>query len=56
MRAVGINITRRRNNLVKKGAKAVIKFVGATGFTAVESGIKATTGPTKDKIKEKTNQ
>lgn len=56
MRAVGINATRGRNNLVKSGAKAVVKFVGAAGSTAVESGIKATTGPTKDKIKEKTNQ
>jgi hypothetical protein len=56
MRAVGINITRSRNNLVKSGTKAVVKFVGATGSTAMESGIKETTGPTKDKIKEKTNQ
>jgi RHS repeat-associated protein len=56
MRAAGINITRSRNNLVKSGAKALVKFVGGAGSTAVESGVKAVTGPTKDKIKEKTNQ
>ena len=56
MKAVGINVTRSRNNIVKSAAKAVTKIVGAAGSTAVESGLKATTNSGRDSVKEKTNQ
>jgi hypothetical protein len=56
LNSANVDVTRKVNNAVKTGADKLVKGTSKAISTTAESGVKATTNSTKDKVKEATNR